>query len=109
MNHGHLYSENCTLVNVRWLRAEERENVSAMLDAIPNTGPTTAALVLVLLLYCCCWIYCGHTDPVPNSPFRGLGDSPGGVGRRPGPVPWLLVPGPVAGVERLRADRRDSD
>jgi hypothetical protein len=26
-----------------------------------------------------------------------------GVGRRP--VPWLLVPGPVAGVERLRADR----
>ena len=21
------------------------------------------------------------------------------------PVPWLLVPGPVAGVERLRADR----
>jgi hypothetical protein len=22
-----------------------------------------------------------------------------------GPVPWLLVPGPVAGVERLRADR----
>jgi hypothetical protein len=26
----------------------------------------------------------------------------GGVGRQP--VPWLLVPGPVAGVERLRAD-----
>jgi hypothetical protein len=22
-----------------------------------------------------------------------------------GPVPWLLVPGPVAGIERLRADR----
>jgi hypothetical protein len=27
----------------------------------------------------------------------------GGVGRRP--VPWLLVPGPVAGAERLRAGR----
>jgi hypothetical protein len=33
-----------------------------------------------------------------------LGDLPGGgVNRRP--APWLLVPGPVAGVERLRADR----
>ena len=38
--------------------------------------------------------------PVSGDPEVSPG---GGVDRRP--VPWLLVPGPVAGVERLRAGR----
>jgi hypothetical protein len=47
-------------------------------------------------------------DPLSEFPPGPAGDSDissggGGVGRRP--VPWLLVLGPVAGVERLRADR----
>jgi hypothetical protein len=45
-------------------------------------------------------------DPLSECPahIRRLGDLPGGgVGRWP--VPWLLVPGHIAGVERLRADR----
>jgi hypothetical protein len=46
------------------------------------------------------WLCHWHHDDGPG-PARG---QPGSLASD-GPVPWLLVPGPVAGVERLRADR----
>jgi hypothetical protein len=50
-------------------------------------------------------IAAGPVSEFSHVPSQDSENSPGsgpGVSRRP--LPWLLVPGPVAGVERLRAN-----